>query len=58
MATKAFEADAIHDVHEAAEVSKIFVCDVELEALSFLPPHFPWKIGVFLNQVSCEPERG
>lgn len=41
MATKAFEADAIHDVHEAAEVSKIFVCDVELEALSFLPPHFP-----------------
>lgn len=39
MATKAFEADAIHDVYGAGEVSKIFVCDVELEALSLLNHH-------------------
>lgn len=47
MATKAFEADAIHDVHGAAEVSKIFVCDVELETLSFLTTTFSVKNRCF-----------
>jgi len=47
MATKAFEADAIHDVDGAAVFSKIFVCDVELEALSFLTTAFSVKNWCF-----------